>query len=93
MKPSITWQEYQKLELIPVQSRPIQVKLNDLWQSIKARLEPSAEPHVWQTQDEIGQPAWSAYDPKSGQTLRQVSEAVMRSWLESLHSQPPIAYR
>jgi hypothetical protein len=93
MKPSLTWREYQKLELIPVQSRPIRVKLNDLWQSIKARLEPSSEPHVWQTQDEIGQSAWSAYDPRSGQTLHQVSEAMMRSWLESLHTQPSIAYR
>jgi hypothetical protein len=87
MKPSITWQEYQKLELIPQQpQRPAKVRLNDIWQLVKAYLNVSSEPHVWQTQDELGQPAWSAYDPKTGQTIYQVSESVMRSWLEALHN-------
>jgi hypothetical protein len=86
MKPSITWQEYQRLELITVSPRPLKVKLNDLWQRAKAHFDVSSEPHVWQTQDEFGRIAWSAYDPKTGQSIDEVSEAMMRSWLENLHN-------
>ncbi|NJL39822.1 MAG: hypothetical protein HC899_26035 [Leptolyngbyaceae cyanobacterium SM1_4_3] len=96
MKPSIkssmTWQEYQDVELISRQSpngkRPkFGEKLNSLWQTILAHLKVSSEPQVWQTRNAAGEMVWNAYNPTTGQSIEQVSEHEVRVWLEERHYQ------
>lgn len=40
---------------------------------------------VWQRCDRTGSFRWYAYDPKSGQRAKCLSEEQMRVWIERLH--------
>ena len=40
-------------------------------------------PAVWLTHDAAGQAVWSAEDRVSGRSIRNVSEAELRVWLEA----------
>ncbi len=86
MKAQLDWQTYRDLEfeLQPKperKSRPARNSFHDIWQTALAHLNSTAEPRVWQTQDETGQPAWSAYDPRTGKSIHQVSADRVRAWL------------
>lgn len=47
----------------------------------------STELRVWHTQDRLGNIWWSAYDPTTKQSIYEVSEAQMRTWIEKRHHQ------
>jgi hypothetical protein len=89
MKAQLDWQAYRDLEfeLQPKpqkkQKKPRSIRngFHDIWQIALAHLKPSTEPSVWQTQDEAGQLAWSAYDPRTGKSIHQVSSDRVRDWL------------
>jgi hypothetical protein len=68
-------------------TRSFRSEVTEIWQAIVAHLECTSEPRVWQTQDQVGQDKWNAYDPASRQTLRQVSAQDLRVWLEERHYQ------
>jgi hypothetical protein len=91
MKSYVYWEKAQELEQLFHQSSQrnfgLGVKINDIWQSAIAHLELSAEPHIWKTQDQSGQIAWSAYAAATRQSIRQVSAQEMRTWLEEQHYQ------
>ena len=59
-----------------------------LWQSLLAHLEMSEEPRVWRGLDQAGNPAWNAYDPVTGQSVRLVSEAELRTVVSPRNSDP-----
>lgn len=88
MKSSMSWEEYQRLELISSQTpsaEPLSLaaKLNHLWQRIMAYLGSSNEPHVWQTVDMTGRVYWNAIDPLTGRSIEKVSADTIRVWLEA----------
>jgi hypothetical protein len=93
MKSRLSWQEYQKLELISdeLQQKPnkpsLGGKLNDIWQAVLAYLATSTEPHVWKTQDATGHAQWKAYDPVTKHSAECSSEEEMQVWLEERHYQ------
>ncbi|MDX2214777.1 MAG: hypothetical protein SFY66_15925 [Oculatellaceae cyanobacterium bins.114] len=41
-----------------------------------------SEPRVYQHRDRAGQVYWSGFDPNTGSSIRWVSEAEIRIWLE-----------
>ncbi|MBD2055726.1 hypothetical protein H6F88_06795 [Oculatella sp. FACHB-28] len=97
-KPSMTWQEYQEVELVSRQSPngklpKFGAKLNSLWQTMLAHLKVSSEPQVWQTRNTAGEIVWNAYNPTTGQSLDQVSEQEVRAWLEERHYQYSLTAR
>jgi hypothetical protein len=49
------------------------------------RLVVDAEPRVWYTCDGEGNLWWHAYDPITGRSLYDVSEAEIRVWIEQRH--------
>jgi hypothetical protein len=69
----------------PRNTRSFHSEVYGLWQTIVAHAVGTFEPRVWQTQDENGRSQWNAYDPRSQQTLRQVSSQDLRIWLEHRH--------
>jgi hypothetical protein len=93
MKSQLSWKEYRALEFSTEQPAKtparlgLKAKLNHLWQRVIAYLNPSTEPHVWQTEDSTGQVVWNAYDPVTRQSVEQVSASEMRVWLEERHYQ------
>lgn len=60
-------------------------QLKNAWQNLLVHLDATSEPRVWSTPDGLGGLVWNAYDPISGQSVYQLSEADMRVWLEELH--------
>ena len=62
--------------------RHLTVRLRDLWNTLKAQLGASSEPHIWKTQNDDGRTVWNAYDPISGRLLREAYESEVRIWLE-----------
>lgn len=85
MKSSISWQEYQQLELIAQPAtrwQRLKARLRQQWLGAIARLESSSEPNVWRTHDEVGAITWNAYDPVTGKAIYQVSASEVRAWLE-----------
>lgn len=90
MKSSISWKEYQELELI-ASNQPqtkwqrLQARFHQMWLQAIARLESSSEPNVWRTHDEVGAITWNAYDPITGKAIYQVSASEVRAWLEERH--------
>ena len=50
------------------------------------RLVADAEPQVWYTCDAEGNLWWHAYDPITGRSLYDASEAEIRVWIEQRHS-------
>ncbi len=58
-------------------------RFNDLFRSLISQLSSEAGPAVWQTHDAAGRAVWSAEDRASGRSIRGVSEAELRVWLEA----------
>ncbi|NJL48069.1 MAG: hypothetical protein HC929_12015 [Leptolyngbyaceae cyanobacterium SM2_5_2] len=59
---------------------------SQLWQGLQSRLDVSDEPKVWPSQHRtIAPPTWNGYDPVTGQSIYEVSEVELRTWLEELH--------
>lgn len=91
MKSQLDWQNVQMLERSyrqPEQSgNTWKTAWRNLWQTMIARLAVSQDPHVWQSLDEQGQGSWNAYDPKTGQSVQQVSATELRVWLEHRYNQ------
>ncbi len=82
------WLEYQQLEQIfalkseAERSKPtLQMRLENIWYLIKS-LTALPELRVWHTYDNEGNSWWSAHDPKTGRSIRQISEEQMRVWIE-----------
>jgi hypothetical protein len=95
MKSQLTWHDVQSLENCFYQ--PTQTKrtrrtqlnnlLNNLWQTIVARLAVSDEPRVWKSQDDQGCILWNAYDPRTGRSVNKMTTAELQVWLEERHYQ------
>jgi hypothetical protein len=92
MKPSISWLEYQRLELIiPEQpdTRGYQTSwknwwwnLMQRWQNLFQPMTHSSELTVWCAQDKFGTMRWSAHDRVTGRSIDGVSEEQIRVWIE-----------
>lgn len=90
MKSQLNWGDSHNFELpshATASQRSFGTRLSDLWHSTLAYLKPSSEPHVWKTEDAMGYPAWSAYDPITRRSIEQVSAHELRVWLEERHYQ------
>ncbi|MBD3880438.1 hypothetical protein IFO70_01570 [Phormidium tenue FACHB-886] len=89
MKPTLSWSEYQRLELIPASVRrnpSLHDRLIYHWQQlIQAWTKPS-EIEVWSTSDAADTEWWSGYDPQTGRSLEHVSEIEIRRWIEQRYS-------
>ena len=89
MKLPLTWNTHHSRSTDnipqPRTTRSFSSEVSELWQTIVAHAVGTFEPRVWQTQDENGRSQWNAYDPRSQQTLRQVSSLDLRIWLENRH--------
>jgi hypothetical protein len=57
-------------------------RLENLWQFLARRLTDSPQLRVWHTYDDQGNIWWSAYNPKTGQSIHQISEEQIRVWIE-----------
>ncbi|MBW4696186.1 MAG: hypothetical protein KME27_31110 [Lyngbya sp. HA4199-MV5] len=55
-------------------------------QFLVERLMTDAEPRVWYTSDADGCLLWHAYDPVTGRSFTDVSEAEMRAWIEQRYT-------
>lgn len=84
MKSSLSWKEYQRLELIEPEQPTLKQRWQRFWRAFTADLQGSGEPRLWQTRDRNGI-WWNGYDPISGRSIRQVSEPEMLTWLEQRH--------
>ncbi len=73
--------------------RSLTVRLNHLWNQIKAGLNASSEPRVWETKNTAGGTVWNAYDPASGRILRSASPSEVRIWLEERYYFPGVHQR
>jgi hypothetical protein len=92
MKPSVKCLEYQPLEpisLVPTQTtirKSLRLSIQKLWQSFCLRvynyLASAQELKVWQTRDRKGNVWWSAYNPRTQQSIHYLSEDEMRIWIE-----------
>jgi hypothetical protein len=89
MKPSISWLEYQQLELI-IPQKPDARFQNARWWSAFVRgwqalfhsiVRPS-DLTVWCSQDASGIIWWSAHDAVTGLSIDHVSEDQIRVWIE-----------
>jgi hypothetical protein len=85
MKPTISWLEYQQLELI-LPAKPTRVSWHDRWQQFWREwmryLIQSNEIQVSITYDASGKIWWSGYDPETQRSLHYVSEQEIRAWVE-----------
>jgi hypothetical protein len=57
-----------------------------LYRTAAGRLGAANEPYAWATCTE-GQTRWHAIDPITGQTVRDVSDQALRTWLDNLYAQ------
>lgn len=85
MKSSLSWKEYQQLELIAPERPTFKQRCQRFWRSFVADLRGSGEPRLWQSCDRHGQILWNGYDPTTGRSVQGVSEADMLTWLEQRH--------
>lgn len=85
MKSSMNWKEYQRLELITPPRKTLKQKIQEFWQAVVADVNGSNEPRLWQSIDSSGQTSWNGYDPLSGQSVRNLSESDVLTWLEQRH--------
>lgn len=58
-------------------------RISNLFRTLVSQLGGSSGPLVWQTHGAAGQVVWNAEDRVSGKSIRGVSEAELRIWLES----------
>ncbi len=58
-------------------------RLSDLFRSLISQLSSETGPAIWQTHEAGGRAVWSAEDRASGRSIRGVSEAELRVWLEA----------
>jgi hypothetical protein len=85
MKPTLSWSEYQRLELIPASVRrtPALVdRLGYVWQRLMQWSTQPQEIEVWSVCDQTGTVWWNGYDPQTGRSLRYASEHEIRTWIE-----------
>lgn len=86
MKAQLDWQAYRNLEFGTQQNSPKKTQtartgFHEIWQMALAHLAATSEPKVWQSQNETGATVWSAYDPRTGKSIHQVSSERVREWL------------
>lgn len=69
------------------------------WSRLKGMLSASSEPRIWQSTNGHGaiategnQTLWNAYDPVTGRSIQNVSEAEIQAWLEARYYQTPIGH-
>ena len=89
LKTPISYVEYQRLELIvpPEVDRSgtsLRARIQRIWQFMTTTSRDS-EPRVWCNYDSMGNICWSALDPVTGRTIKQVSESEIRVWIERRH--------
>lgn len=60
----------------------LQLKIDNLLNTICAPIVAGKEPKLWLSFDRQGNVYWNAYDPQSNRYARNLSEAEMRVWLE-----------
>ena len=58
-------------------------RISNLFRTLVSQLGGGDGPLVWQTHDAAGRAVWSAEDRVSGKSIRGVSEAELRVWLEA----------
>ena len=84
---------YEKLELLPPNSLKPNSQSSFRWLSclvgqLLQGLAAADEPRITQTDStQTGEPRFNAYDPITRESIRGVSEAEIRIWLEQRHRQ------
>lgn len=91
VKPSLSYLEYQQ-QIIPTKqklrtSQSTFLKLKQIWQLLVNSLMLNSELRVWSKRDRNGNVWWSAYEPTTGRSIHQISEAEMVDWIEKRHYQ------
>jgi hypothetical protein len=61
----------------------VSTQISNLLRMLVSQLVGGDGPLVWQTRDVAGRAVWSAEDRVSGKSIRGVSEAELRIWLEA----------
>jgi len=88
MKPTMSWLEYQQLELIIPESSKYRLKpvykklLNDIGKFLVRHLFVSPDVQIWCTYDDQRNIWWNAYDPVSRRSIYRLSEEQMLVWVE-----------
>ncbi|NJL85413.1 MAG: hypothetical protein HC886_04690 [Leptolyngbyaceae cyanobacterium SM1_1_3] len=87
IKLPLSQSEYRQLELVETsRTRQILIWINQVFGSVAILLQKSllqtTEVQVWQSRDRSGKLWWCAYDPATGRSLHQVTEAEICCWLE-----------
>ncbi|MBD0335642.1 MAG: hypothetical protein ICV62_09145 [Cyanobacteria bacterium Co-bin13] len=65
----------------PLKISPLQ-RLRQSWSNLKTALANQSQLQVEQVQDEVGQPWWYVFDPRTGKTLYAESENEVVFWIE-----------
>ena len=85
MKPTLSWSEYQQLELIPASVRrtpSLPDRFHSLWQQMMQGWIKSPEIEIWSVCDPAGTVWWNGYNPQTGRSLKCASEREIRIWIE-----------
>lgn len=89
MKSSSKCLEYQSLDSLSFLSTEPKKSQSKFWmilqklrQSLNNYFNLSLEIRVWQKCDRYGQIWWSAYNPKTQQSVHHIGEEQMRDWIE-----------
>ncbi|PSF38365.1 hypothetical protein C7H19_05070 [Aphanothece hegewaldii CCALA 016] len=80
---SLNYQESELLFLLsPKTQSTFWLSLQNIWQNINRYFNTSLELQVWRMVDHQGNIWWSAYNPKTKQSVNHISEEQMRIWIE-----------
>lgn len=89
MKPILSQQEYQALELIHSPSRrfswrrlSLDLRWKTLLETLMQALLQKSEIKIWQHFDRLGTLYWNAYNPATKRSIYGVSESEIRIWVE-----------
>ncbi|MBI4782971.1 MAG: hypothetical protein HY785_16860 [Oscillatoriophycideae cyanobacterium NC_groundwater_1537_Pr4_S-0.65um_50_18] len=89
MKPTLSWLEYQQLELI-LPAKVVKPSWRDriwqVWQTAVSYFTESRDIQISCTRDIAGKVWWSGYDPQTQRSLHHVSEQEIRAWIERRYS-------
>ena len=87
MKSTLSWQDYQRMELIKSESRTYSAMgfVRNLLNEAMARFTATTDPQIWTTKNRNGQVQWNAYDPMTQQSINFLTEDDLRIWLENRH--------
>ena len=76
------WQLGTSAQIDDVPQNKLNRAIARIWHRVAAFLSVSDDPRLTEVTDSSGQSVWSAYDPRTGQHIKNLPEHEMRVWLE-----------